>query len=285
MSTNDNPQMKGLLIITVTFLVIMCAMCLKAKAQVINGSFENASCPTLIAQQPDNWVNVRCDVDLISGCVESGQADYSNVGTPCNWFGCQQPQEGNNYIAICLASCESETREWVKGEIEPLQAGRMYKISFYYSKADRYGLVSNNIGVYFGHLDYQFPYVTDYSQIDYSKVVSTFETNVDSTSWTLFEGYYVAAGGENEIVLGNFYPDSETKIEHIGYYSHEWHYAYYYIDNVQLHIQDINSVNEQLPSNKKVAYIADAYGRVLDTYQTGINIVVYTNGTTQKVFK
>jgi len=224
-------KVNKLMIRIITLIAIALLMVVTAKAQVFNGSFEIASCPTLIAQSPAGWQNVRCDIDLISGCVPSGQADYSNVGTPCNWFGCQQPQNGQNYIAICLGSTQPEVREWVRGEIEPMVKDSVYLVQFYYSRADRYQMACNNMGVYFGTIPYQNPYLIDYSGIDYSKVIYSRETVSDTANWILFSQYYFAKGGETVINLGNFFPDYLTKYVNYG---SEFPYAYYYIDNLSV---------------------------------------------------
>jgi hypothetical protein len=216
--------MRTLLLILISFTI---------KAQVYNGSFEVASCPNFIAQKADGWVNVRCDSDLISRCDSSRSVDYSDVGVPCNWFGCQQPQQGDNYIALCLGAVDNDVREWVRGEIEPMVKDSVYLVQFYYSRSDRYQLASNNIGAYFGDIGYQFSFYTDYSIIDYSKVLTERNMLVDTSTWALFSQYYIAKGGETTITLGNFYPDYDTKYEYYGN-DLDYQYAYYYIDNVSV---------------------------------------------------
>jgi hypothetical protein len=255
-------------------------LCFTAKAQVINGSFEQGSCPTFIANLPDNWVNIRFDANLISGCVESGQTGYTNVGTPCNYFGCQEPQDGNNYIAISLGSQQPEIREWIRGEIEPLAKDSLYRVTFWYSKSDRYSMSSNNIGAYFGNVPYQS--ITDYSIFDYSKVVSESSSYCDTVNWIFFDRLYYAEGGESNIYLGNFFPDAQTKLEEC--YQSNLNEAYYYIDNVQ--IEKVNWVGvTETPYKKTIAAIYDVMGNKYDTFTWGLNIVVYSNGETVKAWR
>lgn len=225
-------------------LIVLAAILLmvKAKAQVYNGSFEVASCPDFIGNLPDGWHNVRNDADLLSTCDISDTSDFSCVGVPCNWFGCQQPQDGNNYISLCLGG-ENNTREWIKGGIEPMLKDEVYLITFYYSRSDRYNLAVNNIGCYFGDLTYQFSYFTDFGVIDNSKLIYQQYMLVDTANWYLFSQYYVAKGGENSITIGNFYSDAFTKYENYGTDS-EFDYAYYYIDNVKVERVVTTDINE-----------------------------------------
>jgi hypothetical protein len=226
--------MRTLILILVSFAV---------NAQVYNGSFEVATCPDFIGNKADGWHNVRCDSDLISSCDTSRSIDYSDVGVPCNWFGCQQPQEGGNYIALCLGAVDNDIREWVKGEIEPMVKDSVYLVQFYYSRSDKYQLAANNIGCYFGDMQPQYSFYTNYSVIDYSKVITERNMLVDTSTWALFSQYYISKGGEQNITLGNFYPDYDTKYEYYGTDS-EFHYAYYYIDNVSVDKVLATSVKE-----------------------------------------
>jgi OOP family OmpA-OmpF porin len=227
--------MRTLLLILISFAV---------NAQVYNGSFEVATCPDFIGNKADGWHNVRCDSDLISSCDSSRSIDYSDVGVPCNWFGCQQPQQGDNYIALCLGAIDNDIREWVKGEIEPMVKDSVYLVQFYYSRSDKYQLAANNIGCYFGDMQPQYSFYTDYSVIDYSKVIAERNMLVDTSTWVLFSQYYIAKGGEQNITLGNFYPDYETKYESYESYESQFNYAYYYIDNVSVTKVMATSVKE-----------------------------------------
>ena len=213
-------------------------------AQVYNGSFEVATCPDFIGNKADGWHNVRCDSDLISSCDSSRSIDYSDVGVPCNWFGCQQPKQGGNYIALCLGAVNNDIREWVKGEIEPMVKDSVYLVQFYYSRSDKYQLAANNIGCYLGDMQPQYSFYTDYSVIDYSKVIAERNMLVDTSAWVLFSQYYIAKGGEQNITLGNFYPDYETKYESYESYESQFNYAYYYIDNVSVTKVMATSVKE-----------------------------------------
>ena len=267
---------KQINILLIAFALLTLLVC-NLKAQVTNGSFEQGPCPDLISTLPDSWYNTRNDIDLISGCGINGQTDYSNAGSPLNWFGYQQAQDGSNYIAICMGAEQPEVREWPKTDIDPLIKDSIYRVSFYISRADRYNLAVNSIGVYFGALPYQNPYFVDYSQIDYSKIATFWHMVIDTVAWERIELYYIAQGGENSLTIGNFYPDNLCKYEQLGNGNAEFNYAYYYIDNITIDRMQANTLPEQYTKPKQVLYTCNYMGQI---GQPGIT--VYTNGTYKK---
>jgi len=267
-------------IITVCLIILT----LSSQAQVVNGSFEQGPCPNLIGLLPDNWSNVYFDADLISSCDTSEQSSYNDVGVPCNWFGCQYPKDGSNYLALCLGSEEPELREWVRGNLDtPLIKDSLYRVTFWYTRADRYSMGSNNIGAYFGHISYQNPYQLDYSVIDYNKLVYESSFYCDTTNWILFDQIYLAGGGETRIYIGNFFPDAQSKIEECS--PSDLNCAYYFIDDVKIEgMTWVGLINDN-PDRPKIVGIYDLFGTKYDTFINGMNIVVYNNGKRQKIFK
>lgn len=275
--------MKKVKIIITCLTMLMLSIYSQAQV-VVNGSFEQGPCPNFIGMLPDNWSNVYFDADLISACDTSEQSSYNDVGVPCNWFGCQYPKDGSNYLALCLGSEVPEVREWVRGNLTaPLVKDSLYRVTFWYTRADRYSMGSNNIGAYFGHITYQNPYQLDYSVIDYNKLVYEPSFFCDTTNWILFDQIYFAGGGETNIYIGNFFPDAKSKIQEC--YPTDLHYAYYYIDDVKIErILWVGLANDN-PNKPKIVAIYDVLGTKYDNYINGMNIVIYSNGRKQKVFK
>lgn len=256
------------------------------QGQVVNGSFEQGPCPNSFEDLPDNWEIVSLTPDLISRC-----ASYYNVGVDCNYFGCQEPKDGDNYISLCLGSVEKpELREMIRGRLStPLKKDSLYIVSFWYSKSDNYTYGVNNIGIYFDFYALQELFEVDYLSIDYDKVIFNQKVNCDSLNWSLFIQPYIAKGGEEYICIGNFLPDSYATFQEcyiIEDTAKEFRTkAYYYIDDVKIEPALSLGIGINNPYQPHIIGIYDLLGEKHDNFINGMNIVIYSNGKRQKIFK
>lgn len=190
------------------------------------------SCPNGAAQlfATANWYNLP---------VHTGSADYfhtcatnSMVQVPNNVFGSQLPYNGNAYIgmALCMQSI-TDFREYVEVQLtNPLLAGYIYEFNCRVSLSEVSGLAANSLSVYLSPTQLVAPLPVSTAltsitpQMTYNAIIS------DKVNWTNISMMFVANGGEQYMVLGNFKNDANTSVLSVGQGS----MAYIYIDSVTL---------------------------------------------------
>lgn len=215
-----------------------------APIPIIGGSIEGFS-------DLQNWDNANSNTpgdscsspDLFSTCNEMPfgggmfPIDFF-TGAPGNTLGYQCPKTGEKYAGFITHEPGSNYREYIQGRLSsPLQAGQTYCVSFYISLADLTMFATNNIGVYFSNTHYQRDACPGSSN---SLINVTPQLNYDcapvtDTEWMLLSWDYVAAGGEQYFVIGNFFDNSNTQITNTGATGMPPNpYAYYYLDDVSI---------------------------------------------------
>ena len=205
-----------------------------AQNLVPNGSFEtNTGIPTGYSQLTlaAPWTPPTTGSPDYFHALASGP---SGMSVPVNDFGNQvpHPASGQAYAGF-NARPVNQYREYVETPLStPLVAGQTYQISFYVSLADQCQWAVDKIGAYLS-IGPVGPVNTGYTlsflpQI--SNPVNSYITN--KTGWTLISGQYVAAGGEDHLVIGNFYDNpSTTPLMGQG---GAFPFAYYYLDDVSV---------------------------------------------------
>lgn len=169
-----------------------------------------------------------------------GSSDYYNscapaasyVSTPVNGFGNQAPRTGSGYAGFILRPTNLY-REYLEVPLTaPLVAGNTYQVSFYVSLADQSKWAIDKFGAYLsvgsvGPIT-GAPVLPFVPQVMHP--IGTFIT--DKTNWTQISGSYTATGGEDHLVIGNFYDNVATppQLGQGGFYEG----AYYYIDDVSV---------------------------------------------------
>lgn len=168
--------------------------------------------------------------DFAHTCAGAGFA-----GMPINHWGFQAPYIGEGYAGI---------RTWLNGDshnrmyreylavrlIDSLEAGTMYKASFYVSPGDSSKFVTDDIGLFVSP-----DTIPNLDLLPYSPQVRNPQDNFlrSMTSWTKIEGNFRAEGGEQHLVIGNFWDHDNTTVDRrnvdVGFES-----TYLYIDNVVL---------------------------------------------------
>jgi gliding motility-associated-like protein len=166
--------------------------------------------------------------------------NFTNCGgyfnTPKNNFGYQMPHSGNGYAGIHLFANildPPETyREYLQVRLlKPLLKGKEYKFSCFLSLSEVFAFPVNRIGIFFSD--------TVVDQDNYEKLPFTPQIEyqngyiTDTLNWVPFEGSYLARGGEEFLIIGNFYSNEETPI--LGYDYKRGLSPYYFVDDVSLH--------------------------------------------------
>jgi hypothetical protein len=177
--------------------------------------------------------------DLFSVCNEI--FGISVTGMPDNELGWQQARTGSRYAGIIThEALGSNYREYIQGRTNaPLVAGEVYCVSFFVSKGDNVPFATNNMGVYFSNTQYLRnacpgnSLINEVPQLNYAC-----EPLVDTANWVRLQWNYVAEGGEQFFVIGNFFTNSNTQIVNTGNGSILNPYAYYYIDDVSITLSE-----------------------------------------------
>ncbi len=170
----------------------------------------------------------------------------NNNGAPLNALGYSQAYQGNNYSGAILFAANYETKEYIYQQLNsPLQAGKMYCLSFYISRADRVTHAVHSIGAYFSN-NVQSVAALGYVNAT-PQIINQSGFVTDTANWVQIQGCYTASGGEQYITIGNFNSNANTDTLFVG--SNDPHpgadrYAYYYIDDITLIDQSTVVVNE-----------------------------------------
>src|SRR5262245_10909901 len=179
---------------------------------VPNNSFETyTSCPTGFGQiavaTPWDTPNTGTS-DCLNACAP---VVFPSVNVPSNEQGFQAALTGVGYAGLIPLSAAPDYREYVQAPLtSPLTPGMPYLVKFHVSLADLSLLAIDRIGAYLS-VGPVGP-VPNYAALPFTPQVESpanaFLT--DATNWTLISGVYVATGGEDHIVIGNFHDDAST---------------------------------------------------------------------------
>jgi hypothetical protein len=203
-----------------------------AQNLVPNPSFEtHTSCPTFMSQfsLASPWVpsGTVGTPDYFHACATSA----SLVSVPTNTFGNQAPHTGSAYAGF-IARPSMQVREYLQTTLtSPLVAGTAYRVEFYVSLADTSQWGVDTLGAYLSAGP--APASTGYIIPVTPHVLSPAGTAItNKVGWTLVSGTYVATGGEDHIVIGNF-ADNTASIPVTGL-GGTYPGSYYYIDDVSV---------------------------------------------------
>lgn len=241
----------------IIFFLTLLAFSSNAQNLVTNPSFENFSaCPTggvstlpLAINWTDPYVNIIGDTCSTSDYYHSCSAFG---GVPNNVLGNEPAHTGDGYAGIiifegfpdfgnpCNSLLSTSWREYVQNQLSsPLVAGEEYCISFWVSLADDVKWASNNFGVYLSPTQLAINCSTVGSASDLSsqgytpQLVYSGSPVTNSNGWTKLQFSYVATGGEQYIVIGNFFGDASTNYTCVNSGAFN-PYSYYYIDDVSV---------------------------------------------------
>lgn len=195
----------------------------------MNPGFEDIStCPT-------NYEGI-CDMyaDFWS-CASLGTCDLFNpcgnpsmVGVPDNAQGTQLPHSGYGYAGfLCNWPTIDEYREYLTIQLsQPLVAGTWYQVSYYLSLAEM-ACGIEEVGVYFSTTPV---YANNWTYMNLNpQVESHFGFIDEQEGWQYVGGCFLAEGGEQYMLIGNFHPDADTPMDPDCF---DGPYTYYYIDDV-----------------------------------------------------
>ncbi len=203
--------------------------------QLLNSGEAHGNAP------PWNSPTTGGNCDLFNTCCTFfASSNGYPYGVPANNFGYQAPHSGNGYAGgQTYFSGMFVFHEYLQIPLSsPLVAGEQYCASFYVnaSCSSYSNLASNNIGMYFSDTLTNIP--NYYSGVlNFVPQLNTTALVTDTTNWTLISGQFIAQGGEQYIIIGNFYSDSLTDTIQIlpGASANANSSAYYYYDDIDVH--------------------------------------------------
>ena len=207
---------------------------------VLNGSFEDVNgCP---------WVNNTINEGYVFNVSNPANytPDYLNIcynllgypssGIPSNSRGYQMPRTGDAYVGIDLWEINTPARDYIQLKFaDTLKQGHRYAFTCYLSMANKFRYAIANFGAYFSVDAVSMPAI---DVLPFVPQIENADSNMltDTLNWMPITGTYLANGGEQYVLLGNFKPVAEgydTAYQYYGSSSHA-NAAYYYIDDVSL---------------------------------------------------
>jgi outer membrane protein OmpA-like peptidoglycan-associated protein len=171
---------------------------------------------------------------------------------------------------------DSYWHEYIKVELsEPLKADTLYYVGFYANLAHRASKHCNNIGALITSdtiktRDRKPLYITP--TINSEKPIKQ-----SILGWKKVDGVFKAQGGERYLIIGNFYRDSETRMERMDKGKDG---AYYYIDDVKVRRALPNEKVSPKPKESRPAKPLVVVEERADTEEVEISEVEYEVGTT-----
>lgn len=218
---------------------------------VPNGSFEEYSdCPT--GNELNNgqferaigWFRPTFGTpDYYHRCNNNGSG---TVGVPNNFWGHQEPYEGDGYIGFVPLAWNSLGEytgyEYIRSKLlYPLKPCVRYYYRMFLSLANFSTHGVSEIGVWFSTSN--LTYANDVPIIESPQI--TFQENpiIDTSKWSLFEGYFIAEGFEEYLTIGYFRNnvlDDTSFIQNNPFFGAPC----YYVDSVSL--VEVGPVSEEV---------------------------------------
>lgn len=243
--------------------LLLCAFSsLNAQQNLVpNGGFENLyNCPIgADLYNAIDWFSPSLGTpDVYNSCASLS----SNISTPINGYGFQNPKDGNGYAGFVPYSFNATSinyREYLGVKLkEKLIKSTLYKVGFYVSLANNSPIAINNIGF---SLFNDSTFFSTAGVINLNEAHSDLIIQKDTSDWALIESYYVSKGNENYLYIGNFKYDLQTDTFHINTSLSE---VYYYIDEVSVTKIDLKTENVFTPNGDGINDIAFVNSELYD---------------------
>jgi len=207
---------------------------------ISNGSFENNTiCPNHLSNALSNGNVIYCSnpgnytPDYFNSCTTAMSQAFQ---VPNNTRGYQFPKTGNAYSGVDIWQIDTQGREYIQLKFSlPLKPNHHYAFECYLSRAEKFRYAVSNFGAYFSVDSVSMPAADILPFVpQINNPASNYFT--DTLNWMPFTGTFLAQGGEQYVILGNFNPASapiDTLYQYYGSAGHS-NWAYYYIDDVSL---------------------------------------------------
>lgn len=241
----------------ILFFLTVFSFTATAQNLVVNPSFEitNTNCSAFggegFRQDLDpSWDNANSNIpgdscsspDLFSACntIFGGPGPTFMPDATSFGIGWQYSRTGTRHAGLIahesIFGIPDEYKEYIQGHTTtPLVAGQTYCVSFYVSLADGCPYAVEELGVYFSNTHYLRNACTQGARI---AVTPHLENSCgvlsDTTNWVRLQWDYVATGGEQYFIIGNFRSSANTTVAPAGGNGFGNYFAYYFIDDVSI---------------------------------------------------
>jgi hypothetical protein len=206
--------------------------------------------------------------DLYNTC-----ATDTNFSVPKNQFGYQQPHSGNGYAGQVFYNSPSDYREFLQIKLDStLLPHQMYCVSYYVSFSHSRYSASNNFGVFFSPTQISTPSI---SSLNLTPQINNTTIIKDTLNWSIIHGQYIAQGGEQYMIIGNFYNYALTDTScNINTYCS---CSYYYIDDVDVHkgICNISENTEELFMKEAFNIYPNPTSNVINIESENVHLLNY----------
>lgn len=286
--------MKIILNLLLPFILIQST----AQNLVPNPSFEEFSqCPDQLNQVPyaTGWSSFGNTPDYYNACNYSSLVNQEVYAVPDNYNGFQYAAEGNAYCGlISWLENGSNYREMIGAElITPLDSGITYFVSLKFNFPYRednpcWNTAIKNLGVRFTNFQYS---ENSPHPVDDSCHVCSNQLIMDTLNWIEVSGSFIPDQQYNYIVIGNFYSDATTETMLVFDSLYCGNVSSYYVDEICVSTNSLTcsidplGLVENATVEKQLIKIVDTMGREVDNNPNTLLIYVYSDGSTQKVFK
>ncbi|MEO7292744.1 MAG: T9SS type A sorting domain-containing protein [Ginsengibacter sp.] len=196
---------------------------------VLNGDFEEyINCPHAFNDfdgYVSNWTSPTSGTpDFFNQCTT-----FSGVGVPNNNWGFQRAHSGIGYAGEIMWY-GGDYREYIEVPLSSaLTTNSCYHYEMYVSLAEKSQFTTSDISIYFS----SFSITGANNLFAFTPQINSMAGFItDTLNWTLISGSYVATGGEQYLIIGNFKnnANSMTQLNTFGFLQE----AYVYIDDVSL---------------------------------------------------
>jgi hypothetical protein len=263
--------MKKCLMMVMVFGFSIC----NAQNLVPNGDFEvHSACPSDVAQLnlALPWLTPTIGTsDYFNQC-----ATNPNVRVPYNTAGYQMAHSGDGYAGIILfyqyIGQGYNYREYLQVQLTSVLINNTsYHFEMYVSLAEINYFSVSDIGIYFSDTLISNP--SDSPLPFTPQINNTTGQLVDSINWILVSGNYVAHGGEQYLIIGNFKNDSLTDTLIVNPIFPAARFAYYFVDDITLSVE--TGIGEQIKNSSATIYP--------NPFTTQLNIKLASNERAQLI--
>ena len=205
----------------ICYFSLSVAFCCAQTNNIINTSFkQNNICPSYISNSISYGHILNCSNPSV------GTPFYYNIcyqGTPFlgssvpnNNRGYQITKTGVAYVGFGLWIKSVSAVEYIQMELaESLKANHHYAFECYLSRANKVRYAVSNFGAYFSNDSVSMPSA---DILPFTPQINNPAGNyfTDTLNWMPFTGTYLAQGGEQYVILGNFNSIAENKVLYIS---------------------------------------------------------------------
>lgn len=224
-------------LIALVLLFLLCCYSAMAQNLVLNPSFEDTvGCPDNYSTLSDEtihakgWSSFYATPDYFNSCNAN-----QIVGVPNNFFGHQNAASGNAYMGLYSYQYQTGVYREIVGckLLKPLVPGNKYYASIKVNLADSSNLASNNIGLGFSTIFYDFS--VNPVPINAQAKAYSFSIITDTASWIKISGSFISDSAYKYIFIGNLFTDDFTDtvtVRDKPFLGGGYGIAYYYLDDV-----------------------------------------------------